>query len=139
MSECEQLESQWVVERREIKLTDTQMGKGGWATVFVAKFRGLSVAAKIHNQIISPYNLQPFKREMDMAARICHLNLLQFIGATLEEEMLILTELMTTNLRREMEKKKHNYMSPGQAISIGLNVARALNYRISSNRFRDYY
>ena len=36
--------------------------------------------------------------EMDMAARIRHPNLLLFIGATLEGEMVILTELMLTSL-----------------------------------------
>ena len=128
-AKLQQLETQWVVERREIQLTDQELGRGGWATVFVATFRGTRVAAKcVHNQIISPYNIQLFKREMDMAARIRHPNLLQFIGATVQGEMVILTELMPTSLRKELERKAYNYMSPDQAISIGLDVARALNY-----------
>ena len=62
---------------------------------------------------------------MDMAARIRHHNLLQFIGATQEGEMIILTELMPTSLRRELRRDN---LSPDQAIPIGLDVARALNY-----------
>ena len=86
------LETRWVVERREIQLTDQELGRGAWATVSVAMFRGARVAAKcVHNQIVSPHNIQLFKREMDMAARIRHPNLLLFIGATLEGEMVILT------------------------------------------------
>ena len=46
-------------------------------------------AKSIHNQIVCEYNIQLFKREMGMAARIRHPNLLQFIGATLEGEMVI--------------------------------------------------
>ena len=121
------LETQWVVERREIQLTDQELGRGAWATVSVAIFRGARVAAKcVHNQIVSQHNIQLFKREMDMAAKIRHPNLLLFIGATLEGEMVILTELMPTSLRRELQREYQ--MSPRLTISIGLDVARALNY-----------
>ena len=121
------LETQWVVERREIQLTDQELGRGAWATVSVAIFRGARVAAKcVHNQIVSQHNIQLFKREMDMAARIRHPNLLLFIGATLEGEMVILTELMPTSLRRELQREYQ--MSPRLTISIGLDIARALNY-----------
>ena len=121
------LETQWVVERREIQLTDQELGRGAWATVSVAIFRGARVAAKcVHNQIVSQHNIQLFKREMDMAARIRHPNLLLFIGATLEGEMVILTELMPTSLRRELQREYQ--MSPRLTISIGFDVAKALNY-----------
>ena len=121
------LETRWVVERREIQLTDQELGRGAWATVSVAMFRGARVAAKcVHNQIVSPHNIQLFKREMDMAARIRHPNLLLFIGATLEGEMVILTELMPTSLRRELQREYQLSLRP--TISIGLDVARALNY-----------
>ena len=61
------------------------------------------MAAKlIHDDIVSPYNIRLFRREMDMASRIHHPNLLQFIGATNVGQMVILTELMPTSLRREL-------------------------------------
>ena len=122
-----QLETQWVVRKEEIQLTGPELGRGGWATVSVATFRGMQVAAKsIHRQIISQHNERLFMREMNMAARIRHPNLIQFIGATLEGEMIILTELMPTSLRRELES--NDYMAPIVVSSIGLGVARALNY-----------
>ena len=119
-------EPQWVVRREEIQLTGPELGRGGWATVSVATFRGVQVAAKsIHRQIISRHTSRLFKREMNMAARIRHPNLIQFVGATLEGEMIILMELMPTSLRRQLERE---YMPPSQVSSIGLDVARALNY-----------
>lgn len=129
--ECEeqldQLETQWVIQRSEIQLTGPELGRGGWATVSVALFRGTRVAAKsIHNQIISHHNRQLFIREMNMAARIRHPNLVQFVGATQEGEMIILTELMPTSLRRELEREHR--MSTKQVRSISLDVVRALNY-----------
>ena len=124
--QLQRLENQWVVERREIQLTGPELGRGGWATVSVATFRGARVAAKlIHDNIVSPYNIRLFRREMDMASRIRHPNLLQFIGATNEGQMVILTELMPTSLRRELERE---YLPPSQATTISIDVLRALNY-----------
>lgn len=117
----------WVVQRNEIQLTSEQLGVGGWATVKVALFRGQRVAAKcLHNQIISPHNIRLFTREMNMAARARHPNLLQFIGATMDNEPIILTELMPTSLRHVLEQG--DPLSRGQIISIASDVARALNY-----------
>ena len=84
--ECYQLCcTHWAVRREEIELTAPELGVRGWATVTVAKFRGAQVAVKIiHNQIISRHNLQLFQRELNIAARLHHPNLIQFIGATME-------------------------------------------------------
>ena len=40
-----------------------------------------------------------YMREMDVAARVSHPNLLRFLGARLEGGMAILTEFMPTSLR----------------------------------------
>ena len=116
-----------MVRRDEIIFTDEELGRGGWAVVKVAKFRATRVAAKcLHGQIVSNYNRLLFIREMNMAARVRHPNLLQFIGATLRGELIILAELMPTSVRRELENERT--FSPKQLISISLDVARALNY-----------
>ena len=117
----------WVVRRDEIMLTDEELGRGGWAVVKVAKFRATRVAAKcLYSQIVSDYNRLLFIREMNMAARVRHPNLLQFTGATLRGELIILTELMPTSVRQELENERT--FSPTQLTSISLDVARALNY-----------
>ena len=91
-----------------------------------ARFRGIEVAAKLlHDIIVSPYNLQLFKREMGIAAVTHHPNILLFIGATLDEEYIILTELMPFSLRGVLETRK---LSNQQVISISTDVCRALNY-----------
>ena len=116
----------WVVDRQEVELTGEALGRGGWAVVKVAHFRSQRVAAKcLHGQIISPYNRRIFQREMQIAYRVRHPNLLQFLGATLEGEPLILTELMPTSLRAVLGQRT---LSSGQVVSIGRYVASALNY-----------
>lgn len=101
-----QQESHWIVQRHEIMLTREKLGKGAWGKVKVAMFRGSRVAAKcFHQLIISDYNRHLFVREINMAACLRHPNLVQFIGASLEGDPVILTELMTTSLRAVLERK----------------------------------
>ena len=119
-------ERMWALETEEITLTDIELGRGGWAAVKVAKFRGLDVAAKcIYNNILSDHNRALFVREMNMAARLRHPNLVQFIGATVHGEPLILMELMPTTLRLEL---RHGPPSREQILAISKDVAKALNY-----------
>ncbi|XP_064393619.1 uncharacterized protein LOC135341072 isoform X2 [Halichondria panicea] len=120
------LETQWVVHREEITMTERQLGCGGWGVVKVAKFRGIKVAAKtLYEQLNSDYYRHVFIREMNMAARLRHPHLVQFIGATLEGKMIILTELMATSLRRVLEGGR---ISREHILSISVQVCQALNY-----------
>ena len=126
-AQLEEQQSAWVVNGDEIRMTETLLGNGGYGEVRVAQFRGLRVAAKsLHRVILSPYNRGIFSREMEIASKVRHPNLLQFIGATREGNPIILTELMPTSLRKELET---GFPLPYPAIlSISLDVACALNY-----------
>ena len=121
-----QQQSHWVVRKEEIEMTDEVLGKGGWGEVKVAKFRGLRVAAKcLHEVILSPYNISVFTREMEIAARVRHPNLLQFIGATKVGTPIILSELMPTSLRKELEAGPLPYHA---VLAISQDIACGLNY-----------
>ena len=116
----------WLIEREEVVMTEEVLGSGGWGEVKVGIFRGTRVAVKcLHQLIISEYYLQLFSREMDIASRVRHPNLLQFIGATRVGNPIIVTELMPTSLRKELEKYP---MTKPQVISIGIDITLALNY-----------
>ena len=126
----EMLENQlhWTIERNEVRLLDEELGRGAYGWVREAIFRGCKVAVKcLHNEIVSEYNLHIFSREMNMAARCRHPNLLQFIGATRDTDRppFIVTELMHTSLRRVLEQ---NQLTSEQIVPILLGVARGLNY-----------
>ena len=60
---------------------------------------------------------------MDIASHVCHPNLLQFIGATRVGYPIIVTELIPTSLRKELEKCP---MTKPQVI--GIDITLALNY-----------
>ena len=116
----------WVLQNEEVEMTNKIVGKGGWGEVKVAIFRGTKVAAKcLHEVIIAEHNLHIFSREMDIASRVRHPNLLQFLGATRIGNPIILTELMPTSLRKELEKVP---LTRPQILTIGRDVCAALNY-----------
>uniref|UniRef100_A0A1X7UL34 Protein kinase domain-containing protein n=1 Tax=Amphimedon queenslandica TaxID=400682 RepID=A0A1X7UL34_AMPQE len=116
----------WVIDKDEVILTKEELGRGSYGVVTVGIFRGLRVAVKsLHNIIISKYNLGIFSREMSIASRVRHPNLVQFIGATKVGNLLILTELMSTSLNQEI---RENELTKQQIISIAQDVALGLNY-----------
>ena len=121
----------WVVKKEDIIISDKELGRGGWGVVKAARFCGLEVAAKLlHGAILSPYNQQLFKREMNISALVRHPNVLLFIGATMDQECVILTELMHTSLRAVLEDKamKKVTLTHQQVCTIATDVGRALNY-----------
>ena len=128
LSEYQRQQSpEWVISRDHIQLTSKFLGKGGWGSVVEGKYCGCSVAVKqMHKLILSPCNRELFEREMDIASRCRHPCLLQFIGATNDEENpLFVTELMETSLRTLLEQRA---LSEAELSFISLDVARALNY-----------
>ena len=106
-AEARELGLQWVVQREEIQFTesDEELGRGGWGVVKVANFRGTRVAAKcFYSELTSDYYLTMYNRELNMAARLRHPNMAQFIGASVDGTPIILTELMATSLRAVLQQ-----------------------------------
>ena len=116
----------WVIQRDEVTITQNTLGRGGWGEVKVGIFRGTKVAVKrLYQEIQSELYMDLFAREMNIASRIRHPNLLQFIGATREGDLLIVTELMPTSLRDELGKNK---LAHSQVIAIAIDIITGLNY-----------
>ncbi len=120
--------SHWIISKEEVELTSKKLGDGGYGTVTVANFRGIQVAAKkIHGMILSSHNRRMFDREMNIASKVRHPNCVQFLGAVVEKEPIILMELMPTVLR-EILPKELNRLSQDQIPPICRDIARALTY-----------
>ena len=117
----------WIIARHEIQMTDKCLGRGGWGSVYEGVYCGCAVAVKqIHDLILSPHDIRLFNREMEIASKCHHPHLLQFIGATNDEESpLFVTEIMENNLRTLLEQRE---LSEREIRGISLDVARGLNY-----------
>ena len=118
----------WIICRNEVQVTDKRLGSGGWGIVYEGRYCGCAVAVKrIHEEIVSPFRLKIFQREIDIASKCRHPCLLQFIGAIIDEDCpLLVTELMETSLRKLLNQRSLSIR--GEVSIISLDVARALNY-----------
>ena len=118
-------DEQWVIDKDEVTLTKQELGKGSFSVVTVGIFRGLRVAVKsLYDDVVSDKNIALFTREMSIASRVRHPNLVQFIGATKVGSPLIVTELMSTSLRKELPRisfTKQQILSIAQDVAVGLN------------------
>ena len=122
MMTCSRL---WVVSHDQFTI-GREIGRGAWATVHEATFRGATVAAKrLHQLITAPRTRQLFQREMEMALHCQHQNIVTFLGATLEGPPVILMELMDTNLRSAYEQGQ---IRDHQVLQILHDVASALHF-----------
>ena len=117
----------WIIERSEVCLTGPTIGEGGWGEVQVATFREIKVAAKILRKDISSSYRHVFTREIEMASRIRHPNLVQFIASS-SDQMVILTELMSKSLYDHLYEGTPKIPPETFCISVSLDVAKALNY-----------
>ena len=117
----------WILLRKEVTLGRKVLGKGAWGIVNEGMFRGCKVAVKkIHDLILSDHNRRSFEREMNIASRCRHPNLLQFIGATNDDgSPLFVTELLDTCLRRLLSERE---LTPKEVLNLTLDIARGLNY-----------
>lgn len=117
----------WIIQREEVVLSESVLGKGAWGSVCQGTFRGCQVAVKeIHELILSPHNRRLFEREMSIASCCRHPNLLQFIGATNDDgRPLFVTELLETSLRRLLSERELNRE---EIVSLALDVTKGLNY-----------
>ena len=116
----------WVIQRDEIDVMEEVIGRGRWGPIKAANFRGKRVAAKMLQGIaVSQHNIQIFERSFTIASQLCHPNLVQFIGATVERASVILFELLPTNLRSELNRTR---LRRNQVVAISKDVALALNY-----------
>ena len=125
------LSHDWVINRKHIQITDQELGRGAWGVVYKGRFNGCEVAVKqMYDAILSDRNMRLFEREVYIASKCRHPCLLQFIGATADDQTpLLVTELMECSLRERLFS-----ITVEDVAVISLDVARALNYLHQKSR-----
>lgn len=121
-------EEDWIIPRDEIELSTDLLGEGSYGRVLKGNFRGSQVAVKdLHEVILNDYNIRGFEREMKMASRCRHPNLLQLIGATRVRNAspLIVYELLDQSLYALLEERP---LEETEIFVLSLDIAKGLNY-----------
>ena len=125
-TQLKDLQPPWAIPEAELEVTTTVLGKGAYGEVRVGVYHGDRVAVKrLHNVIASDYYHKMIQREMGIAARLRHPKLVLFIGAVTTGNLTIVTELMETSLRSELE---HGRLKEAHFLPISRDIACALCY-----------
>eukprot|EP00731_Ephydatia_muelleri_P029648 Em0021g171a len=120
----------WMVGKEEVQLTGEQIGslekKGereGGDSLQVGVFRDLRVAA---HWIHSSKDCAQAMKDVDTFIQVHHPNIVQLIGFTINNGLIILSELIPTTL--DVALRTDGGLPRTQRVDVGLDVARALNY-----------
>ena len=121
----ESLQGLWAVSPSDIQITQAELSRDKWSSVYVASLRGLHIAAKCFKDTGS-INEGIYYKAIKTALRVRHPNVLQFIGGTANgSNPIILTELMPTTLRMTL---RQGPLPKRQVLSIASDVSGALSY-----------
>lgn len=122
----ESLQQLWFVSPDEVQLTQAELSRDSWSSIYVASYRGLHVAVKcFKGGTLTENNKTKYLKAMNIVVKARHPNITQFIGATLEPSLMILTELMPTTLKMTL---RQGPLAKRQVLSVASDIAGALNY-----------
>jgi predicted Ser/Thr protein kinase len=109
------------------------LGDGSFGTVYKCTFLGVMAAAKVWKT--NCMNKEAAEKEASLFSKLRHPNVVQFIGYGVKESQpVIVSELMSTDLRRYLDemKKKNAGEGPPLPLLVAMNVlvqiAEAMNY-----------
>ena len=126
LQQVQSLQPSWSITQQDLQITTQVLGRGAWGEVRVGIYQGTRVAIKkMHDVIISNHNRELFEREMIIASKVRHPNLVLFIGAVTTGNLTIVGELMETSLRKLLEEEK---LKVSDLRPISKDVACALAY-----------
>ena len=121
----------WQKSADELHMTYEELSRGRFYVVQVAVYHGTNVAAYcLSARVTSEESKKVLTECLETAAHLRHPNLVTFIGAVLERQPIVITELIPLNLRMVLEKDSLNYY---QYIDVASDVAKALEF-LHSNK-----
>ena len=119
----------------EIQVTNRELGRGSYATVLELEYIGLKCAGKkIHEALLSQdgttsYALHRFEKECCILSKLCHPNIVQFLGVHFQQGVqvpMLVMEFLPTNLTACIQK--HGILPAEISYSILHDVALGLLY-----------
>lgn len=113
---------EWEIPRTELVIRKS-LGHGSFGQVSKGTWRGTDVALKIISE--PDINLNEFKTEMEIMAKIHHPNILQLLGAcTLDNPYMIVMEYMIN----DSLESSNSSLTTNQRIDVMKDISRGLAY-----------
>ncbi|KAI3895660.1 hypothetical protein MKW98_025451 [Papaver atlanticum] len=107
----------------------SKIAEGSHSTVYHGRYKDMDVAVKMIQKDVkaSSERSDRFVREVTMLSRVEHDNLVKFIGAAVEPEMIIVTEIMRGgSLQSYLRNMRPRRPELRQSISFALDISRGM-------------
>ena len=123
------IEKRWVINPKEVKLGPV-LGAGASCTVFKGEYKRTPVAVKSMRESYSGQNLvQEFQREVSAMVSLRHPNLVLFMGASIDPQMMIISEFCAgESLFKLLHEKKNIMLHWRQKLKMIIDIARGMIY-----------
>ncbi|CAA7056927.1 unnamed protein product [Microthlaspi erraticum] len=127
------INSEFLVDAKDLYIGEV-IGEGSSSKVYKGLYRKVNpVSVKIFQQsrtsIVNIELKKKFQREVLLLSKINHENVVQFIGACIEPDLMIITELMEGNtLQKFMLSTRPKPLDLKLSISFALDIARGMEF-----------
>ncbi|RWR72339.1 serine/threonine-protein kinase HT1 [Cinnamomum micranthum f. kanehirae] len=124
------IDERWLIDPKLLYL-GPKIGEGGHAKVYEGMYKASSVAVKIIQPASTTEEYakhrEKFLREIMMLARVQHENLVKFIGACKDSNMVIVTELLEGgSLKKFLRALRPSCLDLQLSVSFALDISRAM-------------
>jgi len=128
------VESRWLLTRDDVQLGKI-LGSGASCTVYKGKYKRTPVAIKMMRDTFMGQSLKKeFEREVTAMMRLRHPNLVMFMGACAEPQMIIVSEFCGgETLFKLLHEKKNIMLTWKQKLKMMKDVARGMFYLHDNN------
>lgn len=117
----------WLIDSAEVK-KDKEIGQGSSCSVYRGTYRHTPVAVKVL-KTNSKSSVKEFEREVEAMLHLKHPNLILFMGATMGNEMSIVTEFcFGDTVFNLLHEKTAVRISHAQQMKIALDTAKGMAY-----------
>lgn len=118
----------WELDTSEVTL-ERKIGSGSFGEVWKGEWAGIEVAIKkISKAGISDKELKAFREEIEIMTKLRHPNILQFLGACLSPEFLLVTEYAENGSLYSLLQNRAVKISWAQALKLVVDVAKGILY-----------
>jgi serine/threonine protein kinase len=124
-----EIDKRWIIGKTDIKLGPV-LGEGASCTVYKGEYKRTPVAVKIMMGTYAGQNIvQEFQREVTAMISLRHPNLVLFMGASVDPQMMIVSEFCRgESLFKLLHEKKQIHLSWSQKFKMILDIARGMLY-----------
>lgn len=124
-----EIDKRWIISKNDVKLGPI-LGQGASCTVYKGEYKRTPVAIKMMMGTYAGQNIvQEFQREVTAMISLRHPNLVLFMGASADPQMMIVSEFCRgESLFKVLHEKRQIHLSWSQKFKMILDIARGMLY-----------